>query len=175
MTQIYDEPRFAHRGIMLDSSRHYIPVPLLKKHLDAVLYNKMNVFHWHIVDDQSFPYESSTFPRLSQAGAYSPRHIYTQRNVRDIIEFARVRGIRVIPEFDSPGHTYSWGLGHPELITVCWVNGTPGVAIYNRHGAREVMNPISEFTFDFLKNLFTEVKNVFPSKSIHLGMDEGLN
>ena len=91
---------------MIDTSRHYYPVGVILQHLDAMAYAKLNVLHWHIVDSVSFPYQSSTFPEMSAAGAYSPDHVYTHDDVATIVEYARNRGIRVIPEFDSPG--YSW-------------------------------------------------------------------
>ena len=85
--------------------------------LDLMEMNKFNVFHWHLTDDESFPYQSSTFPNLSLYGAYDPvTHIYTPDNVRTIIDEARIRGIRVIPEFDTPGHTKSWELGQPGTV-----------------------------------------------------------
>ncbi|XP_033757445.1 beta-hexosaminidase subunit beta-like [Pecten maximus] len=171
-TRIVDEPRFPHRGIMLDTARHFIPLPVLFKNLDAMSYNKFNVFHWHIVDDQSFPYQSIRFPGLSQKGAYSPVHVYSQTDIHTVLEYARLRGIRVIIEFDTPGHTQSWGKFDRNLLTPCWHNGKKGEAKYMYHGEYEIMNPMLNSTFTFLEELFSEVTSVFPDDYIHLGMDE---
>ncbi|ESO82376.1 hypothetical protein LOTGIDRAFT_223285 [Lottia gigantea] len=172
-TSITDVPRFPYRGSHLDTARHYIPIPVLKQNLDAMSYNKLNVFHWHIVDDQSFPFVSKTFPKLSEKGAYSKLHLYTPEAVADIIEYARLRGIRVIPEFDTPGHTASWGIAYQELLTTCWANGKPGVAIYNKHAEHEILDPTKNFTYEFLGQFFKEVSEVFPDEYLHMGMDEG--
>lgn len=103
-SEIHDHPRYKYRGVLLDTARHYLPMKVILANLDAMAYNKFNVFHWHIVDDQSFPYFSTRYPNLTDHGAYTPRHIYTQEDVQDVIEYARMRGIRVIPEIDSPGN-----------------------------------------------------------------------
>ncbi|CAM4837138.1 unnamed protein product [Rotaria magnacalcarata] len=171
---IIDSPRFQHRGVLLDSSRHFLPVPLIKKNLDVMAYNKLNVFHWHIVDDQSFPFESRTFPNLSRQGAFSSDHVYTPEDVTSIIEHARLLGIRVIPEIDTPGHTYSWGKSMPELITVCWANGKPYQAIYGQHGEMEIFNPIEPRVYSTMDALLREVKSIFPSNYIHLGNIESI-
>ncbi|EEC12534.1 beta-hexosaminidase, putative [Ixodes scapularis] len=108
VTSVDDFPRFSFRGLLLDSSRHFQPVKVLKQNLDAMAYNKLNVFHWHLVDDQSWPLQMAVYPNLTQS-AYSPKHVYCRNEVQDIIEYARLRGIRVIPEIDTPGHTQALG------------------------------------------------------------------
>lgn len=165
-TEIVDKPRFAWRGVLLDTSRHYMSKRTLFENLDAMVQNKFNVFHWHIVDDQSFPYQSRDFPQMSLKGAYEPyRYIYTQADIREIIEYARLRGIRVIPEFDSPGHSLSWRKGIDGLLTKCYNHG-------HFTGDYGPIDPSQSSTFLFLKMFIKELSEVFKDSYLHLGGDE---
>ena len=112
---IDDSPRFPWRGLMIDVSRHFIPIEVLKRNLDGMAAVKLNVFHWHLSDNQGFRVESKTFPKLQEMG--SDGLYYTQSEVRDLIAYARERGIRVVPEFDMPGHSTAWFVGYPELAS----------------------------------------------------------
>lgn len=164
-TQIQDFPRFSFRGFMLDTARHYLPLRKIFENLDLMAMNKFNVFHWHLVDDQSFPYESAVFPDLSKEGSFSPIHIYTGENISDVVEYARLGGIRVLPEFDTPGHTKAWGPGQPGLLTTCYEDEKPD-------GTYGPIDPTKEENYDFLRSLLTEVTDRFHDHYIHLGGDE---
>jgi len=167
-TVIEDEPRFSHRGLLIDSARHYLPLYTVYQVLDGMAYNKMNVLHWHIVDDQAFPFVSATFPDLSFKGAYNPAtHVYTRDDVQGVIYYARQRGIRVVPEFDTPGHSLSWGKSQPELLTKCCSDVTGKF-----NGNYGPIDPTREENYSFIKKLWTELKQVFPDGYIHLGGDE---
>lgn len=135
-------------------------------------FNKLNVFHWHVVDDQSFPYTLRKFPQMAQKGAYHPKLVYTRDDIERIKKEARLRGIRVIPEFDTPGHTFSWGKSFPELLTPCWGQGRPDTPNYPHHGPREIINPTLNGTFNFMEDLYKEIRDDFPDEYVHLGMDE---
>eukprot|EP00884_Botryococcus_braunii_P008075 jgi/Botrbrau1/17269/Bobra.0015s0027.1 len=165
-TLIEDGPRFAHRGVLIDSARHFLSIEIIEDMLDAMAWAKMNVLHWHIVDDQSFPYESEALPLFSLYGAFSPRHTYSRGDVDHIIEYARDRGIRVIPEFDTPGHTQSWGQGYPDLLTECFDESG------KKTEERGPLNPARNETFQALWALLQEVAGHFPDTFLHLGGDE---
>ena len=108
---IEDHPRFAWRGLMMDVSRHFMPVETVERNLDAMAAVKLNVLHWHLSDDQGFRVESRLHPRLQLMG--SDGLYYTQAQIRSVVAYARDRGIRVVPEFDIPGHSASWLPGYP--------------------------------------------------------------
>uniref|UniRef100_A0A8C9SK25 Beta-hexosaminidase n=1 Tax=Scleropages formosus TaxID=113540 RepID=A0A8C9SK25_SCLFO len=164
--KIEDFPRFQYRGILLDTSRHFLPVRTILKTLDVMAYNKFNVLHWHVVDDPSFPYQSQSFPDLSNKGAFHPQsHVYTQADIRKMVSHARLRGIRIIPEFDSPGHTQSWGKGQPGLLTPCYKGLHPS-------GTFGPVNPTLSTNYNFMGRLLKEVSTLFPDPYIHLGGDE---
>ena len=111
---IKDAPRFPHRGLMIDTARHFEPLAAIKSIIDSLPYAKINVLHWHLVDSQSFPFHSESNPKLWD-GAYDTHSRYTHSDVAEVVEHARLRGVRVFPEFDMPGHAQSWCVGYPEL------------------------------------------------------------
>src|SRR5204862_100269 len=112
---IQDQPRFPWRGLMIDSSRHFFPVDVIKRNIDGMAAVKMNVLHWHLSDYQGFRVESRRFAKLYEKG--SDGLYYTQEQLRDVIQYARDRGVRVVPEFDMPGHSTSWLVGYPDLAS----------------------------------------------------------
>jgi hexosaminidase len=163
---IEDHPRFLWRGLMLDVSRHWMPVEVVKRNLDAMAAVKLNVFHWHLSDDQGFRIESKKFPKLNERG--SDGHFYTQQQVREVIEFANDRGIRVVPEFDMPGHTTSWFVGYSELASA------PGPYTIERKWGifQPTLDPSREETYTFLDGFLGEMSALFPDRFFHMGGDE---
>src|SRR5258708_5924054 len=163
---IQDNPRFPWRGLMIDVARHFIPLDVLKRNLDGLEAVKMNVFHWHLSENQGFPVESKEFPKLHTLG--SDGLYYTQDEIRDLIAYARDRGIRVVPEFDMPGHSTSWFVGHPELAS-----GPGPYQIERRWGIFDpAMDPTNEKTYNFLDKLVADVTKIFPDHYFHIGGDE---
>lgn len=163
---INDRPRFPWRGLMIDVARHFQPVEVIKRNLDAMAAVKLNVLHWHLTDDQGFRIESKRFPRLHQLG--SDGLYFTQEQARDIISYAAARGIRVIPEFDMPGHVTSWLVGHPEL------GSAPGpYTIERQPGVFDPsLDPTREETYKFIDKFLGEMANLFPDAYLHVGGDE---
>lgn len=164
--KIHDQPRFPWRGLLIDVARHFEPVEVLKRNLDAMAALKMNVFHWHLTEDQGFRVESKKYPKLHQLG--SDGNYYTQEQIKDVIAYARDRGIRVVPEFDIPGHSTSWLVGYPEL------GSAPGpYTIERRPGIFEpALDPTREEVYKFLEVFLGEMAALFPDAYLHIGGDE---
>jgi hexosaminidase len=163
---IADQPRFPWRGLMLDCSRHFLPLAVIERNLDAMAAVKLNVFHWHLSDDQGFRAESKLYPKLQQNG--SDGLFYTQDQMREVVAYAAARGIRVVPEFDMPGHTMSWLPGYPELAT-----GAGPFEIGRHFGVFDpVLDPTREWTYDFLDAFIGEMAALFPDPFFHVGGDE---
>lgn len=166
--QIKDAPRFPHRGLMVDTGRHFLPLTSLRAIIDSLPYAKLNVLHWHMVDMQSFPFQSISSPKLWD-GAYSFSERYTQGDVASVVEYARLRGVRVVVEFDTPGHAQSWCVGYPELCP--------------SSNCSMPLNVASNRTFGVIEGLLDEItggrrsspgkpSGIFPDDFIHLGGDE---
>jgi hexosaminidase len=161
---ISDAPRFAWRGVLVDTARHFITVPMILHILDAMSYSRFNVMHWHMVDAQSWPLQLPSLPDFSRKGAFGPRAVYTQADVQLIIAHATARGIRVLPEVDVPGHAASWGAALPEIVAKCPslsanINNIP-------------LNPALQQTYDAVAAVFGDVAAMFPDAFVHTGGDE---
>jgi len=163
---IDDAPRFRWRGLMIDVSRHFEPVAVIERTLDGMAVAKLNVFHWHLSDDQGFRAESKKFPRLTEVG--SGGEFYTQDQMREVVAYARARGIRVVPEFDMPGHSSSWILSYPEYGSGQNISALP--TVYGIPHAE--LDPSNEKTYKFIDAFVAEMATIFPDAYFHIGGDE---
>src|SRR5271156_2704349 len=163
---IEDAPRFPWRGLMIDVSRHFIYMDTLKRNVDAMAAVKLNVLHLHLSDDQGLRLQSKEFPKLTEAG--SDGQFYTHAEMRELIEYASERGIRVVPEFDMPGHSTAWFVGYPAIAS------EPGpYQIERRWGIFDpAMDPAREETYKFLDKFIGEMAELFPDHYFHIGGDE---
>jgi len=166
VVSIRDAPRFPWRGLLIDVGRHWQPVEVIERNLDAMAVVKLNVLHLHLTEDQGFRIESLTHPELQAKG--SDGLYFTQAQMRGIIAYAADRGIRVVPEFDIPGHTTSWVVSHPELASL------PGPYGIERHWGvfNPVLDPTNEATYALLGDFLGEMAVLFPDSYIHIGGDE---
>jgi hexosaminidase len=164
--KITDKPRFQWRGLLIDVCRHFYPVDMLKRNIDGLAAVKMNVLHLHITEDQGFRIESKKFPKLHLLGSHGL--FYTQEQIKDIIAYAADRGIRVVPEFDMPGHTSSWFVGYPQLAS------SKGPYKIEEHFGvfGPSMNPTKKYTYKFLSAFIEEMAALFPDEYFHIGGDE---
>ncbi|XP_047042604.1 beta-hexosaminidase 3-like [Lolium rigidum] len=154
---IVDAPRFPYRGLLIDTGRHYLPIPVIKGVIDSMTYSKLNVLHWHMVDEQSFPLDIPSYPKLSN-GAYSYSEKYTMNDALDIVQYAEKRGVNVLAEIDVPGHSRSWGIGYPAL--------SPSAT------CQQPLDVSNDFTFKVIDGILSDFSKVFKFKFVHLGGDE---
>lgn len=163
---INDNPRYKWRGLMLDVSRHFMPVDMVKRNLDGMAAVKLNVMHWHLADDQGVRVESKVLPKLQQLS--SDGLYYNQEQIKDIIHYANERGIRVVPEFDVPGHSTAFLTAYPELASA------PGPYTIERNWGvfDPTFNPTDERTYEFFDKFLGEMASLFNDEYLHIGGDE---
>ena len=164
---IKDNPRFIWRGLMMDVARHFMPVEVVKRNLDAMSLVKLNVFHWHLSDDQGFRVETKTLPALYQKA--SDGLYYTQAQIKEIVQYADDRGIRVVPEFDVPGHGTAFLAAFPELGSK---KGMEYTLERNAGIFDPTLDPTNDKTYQMLDSLFKELTPLFPDSYFHIGGDE---
>lgn len=179
-----DYPRFAWRGMHLDVCRHFFPVEFIKRYIDLLALHKMNVFHWHLTDDQGWRIEIKQFPKLtsiggwrntSMIGHYSENRFdsvryggfYTQAEIAEVVQYATERHITVVPEIEMPGHAMAALSAYPEFSCTGGPFTVPG-----KWGVFDDVFCAKDETFQFLEKILDEVSSLFPSKYIHIGGDE---
>ena len=163
---IEDAPRFPWRGLLIDVCRHWMPKEVILRNLDAMAALKMNVLHLHLTEDQGFRVECKSYPRLHLRG--SNGNYFTQDELKEIVAYAHLRGIRVVPEFDLPGHATSWFTGYPELAS-----GPGPYSIEKKFGVMDpTLDPTKEFTYQVLTSFFKEMATIFSDPYVHIGGDE---
>jgi hexosaminidase len=187
---IADAPRFAWRGMLLDSVRHFQTAAFVKSFIDAMALHKLNVLQWHLTDDQGWRIEIKRYPRLTSVGAWRvpaghaaqtdidpatgrPRlygGFYTQDEIRDIVAYAAQRNVTIVPEIEMPGHAMAAIVAYPELGSV----KNPPIEVSSDWGVFPYLYNVDDSTFDFLENVLTEVMGLFPSEYIHVGGDEAI-
>ena len=183
--EIQDWPSFPWRGMMVDVARHFIPLDMMKRNVDAMAAVKYNILHLHLSDDEGFRIESKKYPRLHQQG--SNGEYYTQAEMLDLIAYCKDRGIVVYPEFDLPGHSQSWFAGYPDLAAEkkeyhpglrFTVPGDKPMSLMTlmqlaKSSATPTIDPSKETTYTFLDGLLKEMKGIFGSGGyVHMGLDE---
>lgn len=183
VSQISDFPRFTWRGLMIDAARHFQPVDVIKRNIDALAAMKMNVFHWHLVDDQGWRIETKKHPKLIELA--SDGLYYTQEEIRNIVKYADERGILIVPEIDVPGHGSAILTAYPEIGSKV-ITLTGGISEKNIQGTAiatygiernagifsPTLDPSNPKTYKILSELFDEVCPLFPGAYFHIGGDE---
>ena len=181
---IIDQPRYAWRGLMLDSSRHFQSPAFIRSMIDWMAWHKLNVLHWHLTDDQGWRLEIKRYPRLTSVGSWripatvpgsaAPKPYggyYTQEEVRGIVAFAATRHVQIIPEIDMPGHAQAAVAAYPEIGAI---DGHPSPPVSSKWGVNPYLFNLEPSTFEFLRNVLDEVLQLFPSRFVHIGGDEAV-
>ncbi|XP_054735710.1 chitooligosaccharidolytic beta-N-acetylglucosaminidase-like [Anastrepha obliqua] len=169
--EIEDKPTYKWRGILLDTSRHFYSVKSIKRTLDALAMVKLNVFHWHITDSQSFPLEIKSHPELHRLGAYSPSKVYTHNQISEVVQYGLVRGIRVMPEFDAPAHV-SEGWQHKGMVAC--ENYQPWRSYCGEPPCGQ-LDPTVDELYSVLEDIYREIFQLFSPDVFHMGGDEVLS
>jgi len=172
---IEDSPVFSHRGISLDTSRNYIGIPTIKRTIDGMAANKLNILHWHITDSHSFPLEIPSLPKMLQYGAYSPSQVYLAKDVKELVSYAQVRGVHILPEFDAPAHVgngFQWGEEDGQgNLTVC-TEQEPWASVCVEPPCGQ-LNIANDKMYDVLSIIYTDMADMFqPMHAFHYGGDE---
>lgn len=174
--KIVDYPLYPHRGLVLDTGRNFYPLRDILRTIRAMSYNKLNVFHWHITDSQSFPLELNSEPALAINGSYSPDMRYSSKDVKRIVKFGRNHGVRVIPEIDTPAHSGSWADAYPDIVTCVGTFWSDPSASWSDRMASEPgagqLNPLNPKTYKVVQNVIDDVASLFPENFYHGGSDE---
>ncbi len=173
--EIFDYPRFTYRGVLLDVSRHFFSVDFIKKQLDIMAMYKLNVFHWHLTDDQGWRIEIKKYPKLTEVGSKRSEFdgsfyggYYTQEQIKDIVAYAKARFINILPEIDMPGHSMAALAAYPDISCTGGPFEVP--SIWGSH--KDALCPGKEKTFTFINDIMDEVSNLFPYAYVHIGCDE---
>eukprot|EP00823_Brevimastigomonas_motovehiculus_P005523 TRINITY_DN4090_c0_g1_i1.p1 TRINITY_DN4090_c0_g1~~TRINITY_DN4090_c0_g1_i1.p1 ORF type:complete len:581 (+),score=107.60 TRINITY_DN4090_c0_g1_i1:33-1775(+) len=168
-----DFPRFGWRGLLVDSARHYLSPSTIYRIIDGLAYNKMNVLHWHLFDAESIPFVSKIYTNLTTFSAYSLNATYTYEQITKFIIYAQDRGVRIVPEFDTPGHTASIGQTFPDMIADCWDYYFPSDKVVRWPNWDSIaLDPTNERTKTFVADIWKELISLFPEQYVHLGGDE---
>lgn len=166
LVAIHDYPRFPWRGILIDSARHFMPVETLKRQIDGIAAARMNVFHWHLTDDQGWRFASQHYPQLQEKA--SDGQWYSQQQMREIVSYAAARGVRVVPEIDFPGHASAIAVAMPELIAAAGpYQMERGWGVF-----KPLLDPSNEQVYQVIDTLVAEVAAIFPDPYLHIGGDE---
>lgn len=170
IVEISDAPRFTWRGLMIDAARHFQPVDVIKRNLDAMASMKMNVFHWHLADDQGWRIELKNHPKLTKLA--SDGNFYTQEEIKNIVKYADDRGILIVPEIDVPGHASALLTAYPEIGSKVSDSKVSYEVQRNSGIYNATLDPTNPKTYEILNSIFDEVCPLFPGSYFHIGGDE---